>query len=434
MTNSGQTQKINKSLKYSVLDGAAWSAMAGLTQNYITPFALALKASTAQIGLLASVPNFLMSLAQLSAPRLSAKAGSRKGLVLPVVFLQAVMWAPLFLIPYLVPDGKVWALIGFVSVSGVLGAMANPAWGSMMADLVPLRIRGRYFAARGRIANLVALVFTFVAGGILQLVQPNVFLGFAILFGGAVVSRLVSFYFLTRMWEPPAPRADGSPGRFSETIKDLGSSDLGRFAILMAVLSFSANIASPFFSVYMLRDLHFSYLSYVIVTSAGSLAYVLFVTYWGRRTDRAGNIRVMRIVSLLVPAVPVVWLVSHQVWFLVIAQTFSSFVWAGLELAAGNFVLEAAPPERRTNWIALYNATNGIAVCLGSLTGGLLASRLPPILGYRLLTLFVLSGVLRVFVAIFLPRWVRDVRKVPTIGTFKLLFTRHRANHLSTSG
>ena len=77
---------------------------------------------------------------------------------------------------------------------------------------------------------------------------------------------------------------------------------------------------------------------------------------------------------------------------------------------------------------------NGTAVCLGSLTGGLLATRLPPILGYPLLTLFVLSGVLRVIVSVLFRRWVKEVRKVPRIGTFKLLFTRHRANHLSAPG
>ncbi len=433
-TSNSKTQKVNRSLRYSVLDAAAWSAMAGLTANYITPFALALKASTAQIGLLASVPSLLMSFAQLSAPRLSEKAGSRKALVLPTVFLHALMWLPVFLVPFLAPNGKVWWLITFVSVSTVLGAMANPAWGSMMADLVPLRIRGRYFAARGRIASLVALVFTFIAGGILQLAQPSVFLGFAILFGGAVVFRLVSFYFLTRMWEPPAPHTDGSQGRLKDLIKGLGSSNLGRFAIVMALMSFSTNLAAPFFSVYMLRDLHYSYLSYVIVTGAGSLAYVLFVTYWGRRADRAGNVRIIRIAWVLVPLVPAVWLASGQVWYLVIVQTFASFAWAGSDLATGNFVLEAAPPERRTGWIALYAAMTGTAVCLGSLTGGLLASRLPPILGYRLLTLFALSGVLRVIVAVLMRRWVKEVRKVPTIGTFRLLFTRHRTNHAGASG
>src|SRR3972149_2654136 len=75
---------IKKSLRLSVLDGAAYAAMLGLTQNYITPYALALRATTAQIGLLSSVPNFAMAFSQLAAPNLAGRAGSRQGLILPI--------------------------------------------------------------------------------------------------------------------------------------------------------------------------------------------------------------------------------------------------------------------------------------------------------------------------------------------------------------
>ena len=68
-------QRVRTSLKLSVLDGITFSAMAGLTQNYITPFALALKATTQQIGLLASVPNLTMALSALAAHDLSERAG-----------------------------------------------------------------------------------------------------------------------------------------------------------------------------------------------------------------------------------------------------------------------------------------------------------------------------------------------------------------------
>jgi len=235
-SHSDQVQKVNKSLRYSVLDGSAFSAMFGLTQNYIAPFALAMKATTAQIGLLTSIPSLATAFSQLSAPKLAEKAGSRKALVLPTVFLHALMWLPILLIPYLMPGQKIWWLIAFMTLSSVFGAMANPAWGSMMADLVPQRIRGRYFAGRGRIANLVLLFSTFVGGGILQIMQPNLFLGFAILFGGAIVFRLASFYFLTRMYEPP-PINNGHRGHLMDLVKSLGSSNLGKFSIFVALMS-----------------------------------------------------------------------------------------------------------------------------------------------------------------------------------------------------
>lgn len=255
---NGQVKKVNKSLKYSVLDGSAFAAMFGLTQNYITPFALALKATTAQIGLLSSIPSIMMAFSQLSAPRLAEKAGSRKALILPVVFLHALMWLPIFLIPFLMAGQKIWWLILFVTMSTVLGAMANPAWASMMADLVPERIRGRYFAARGRIASFVTLVFSFSAGGILQIFQGNVFFGFALLFGAAMFFRLLSFYFLARQYEIPQPMASGKRVRLMDLARQLRSSNLGRFTIFFALISLTTNLARPPFQ---LRQLCHHYLN-----------------------------------------------------------------------------------------------------------------------------------------------------------------------------
>lgn len=83
-----ETEQVRKSLKYSILDGSAHSAMLGLTQDYIVPFALALKATIAQVGLLSSVPNLTMALSQLTAPHLAERAGNRKGLISSLIYSQ----------------------------------------------------------------------------------------------------------------------------------------------------------------------------------------------------------------------------------------------------------------------------------------------------------------------------------------------------------
>jgi MFS family permease len=427
-TLNGQVQKVSRSLKYSILDGAAFSAMLGLTQNYIVPFALALKATTMQVGLLTSIPNLTMALSQLASPRLAERAGSRKGLILPVVLLHALMWLPILLVPYLFPGAKIWWLIVLVTLSVVFGALGNPAWGSLMADLVPGRIRGRYFGARGRIAGFVTLVFSVIGGLILQFTASNVFLGFSVLFGGAMLFRLVSLYYLARMYEPPLARVNGARHRLIDLVKSLGSSNLGRLTIYVALVSFSTNIAAPFFAVYMLRGLQFSYLTYVIITAVSSLSTLLFLTFWGKRADRAGNVKVMRITSVLIPLIPVLWLASRQVYYLAMVETFAGFAWAGFNLAYMNFIYDAAAPEKRTQHIALFNAMNGTAICLGALLGGFIAPHLPRLLGYNLLTLFLISGVLRALVVAILLRRISEVRRVSQTGIISLLFNRHSPN------
>lgn len=435
MQTFSSRRKVRRSLKLSVLDGAAYSAMAGLTQNYITPFALALKATTSQIGLLASVPNFIMALSQLAAPNLSEKAGSRKGLILPMVFMHALMWLPILLIPYVFPEPKVWWLIGFITLSGVLGSIANPAWGSMMADLVPEDVRGRYFSFRGRIAGFITLIFSFIGGGILQLLTGNVFIGFAIIFAGAMLSRLLSLYFLSGMYEPPIPHGKKeSRQSLLHIVRHLGSSNLGRFILYVALINFAANIAGPFFAVYMLRDLKFNYVTYMLIIAFNAIANLVSLTFWGRRADRAGNMKVIRFTSFLIPILPLVWLGSSNMYYLMGAQMLSGFAWSGFNLAIVNFSYDASEPENRTKYLALFNSITLVASCLGALTGGFLAPHLPVFLGYKLRTLFTISGILRGLVVIFLLRFIFEVRHVPKINLGQFLLGRSGPTDVRSKG
>ena len=423
MTTTNIKQNIiRKTLRNSVFDGASHSAMLGLTQSYVVPFALALRATTAQIGLLASIPSLTMALSQLAVPRLIRRAGSRKRLILPVVLIHALMWIPVLLVPYLFPGDKVWWLIGFMTLSAVFGSLAIPAWGSMMADLVPGNTRGRYFSQRSRICDFVMLVVSLVAGGILQWTTGSPFLGFSIIFAGAVVSRLTSWYFLSKMHEPLLKETTNNHSNLLSVIRKTRSSNLGRFIMYMSLINFATSLSGPFFAVYMLRDLNFDYLTYVAINATSTIATITFLTRWGRRADRAGNIKVMRITSFLIPLVPLLWLVSKQVYYLIPIQVLAGFAWSGFTLTSSNFLYDASPQENRTQSIAIFNAVNGVAICLGALTGGFLAPRLPQLLGNSLLCLFLISGVLRGFVVILLLRKISEVRRVPKVSSLELLF------------
>jgi MFS family permease len=398
--------------------------MLGLTQNYITPYALTMKASIQEIGLLTSVPNFTMAAAQFAAPTLSERAGSRKGFILPMAFMHALIWLPILLIPYLFHTHQVWWLIALMTLSTAFDSGLNPAWGSMMADLVPAQMRGRFFGLRNRITAFVSLAFAYAAGGILQVLTGNTNLAFAIIFTGAMASRLVSFYFLSQMYEPLSPATEKRDhDGVLKIARGLFSTNIGMFIVFCALMNFTTTIAGPFFSPYMLVDLHFSYIIYTVINSVAGFATVGFMTWWGKRIDKAGSIKVLKITSLFVPFVPLGWAVSHTLWWLTVMQIFSGFAWAGFQLSSGVFIFDAAPPQNRMRYIALYNSLIFLGVSLGSLTGGIVAPLLPPFMGSYFLSIFIVSGVARLTVALFfLPR-IKEVRKVPQIEARELLFS-----------
>jgi MFS family permease len=418
-----RTHRVRTSLKLGVLDGACFSAMLGLTQNYVAAFALALKATTQQIGLLTSIPSIATAISQLAAPSVSEMAGSRKRLILPVVFGHAVMWLPILLVPYLFTADRVPWLIAFVTISAIFGAFAGPAWGSLMADLVPPRMRGRYFSYRGRISIFVMLIFGLIGGGILQLFKNReattgevVFTGFAIIFGGALIFRLLSTYFLSGMYEPRPSGGDKSGRSMFHLATHIGSTNLGRFTLYVALINMAASIAAPFFSVYELRDLQFSYATYMVIASTNAVSNLLFQPFWGRRADRAGNIQVIRITSIMVPLVPLIWMLNTNRYYLMGAEVFSGIAWSGFNLAASNFIYDASEPENRTRQIALFNVMNLAFASAGALLGGYLAPHLPAFLGYNLRTLMLVSGLARGLVVIAMVRTITEVRHVHKVG------------------
>lgn len=424
-----KVKRVRQSLRLSILSGAAWAAMAGLTQSYVTPFALELKATTFQIGLLTSVPNITMALSQLFTPNLTVRIGSRKGMTLMAMLIDALMWLPIMLIPFIFKQQAVWFLIIFFSIRVVGGSLGSPAWSSMMADLVPEGVRGRFFGWRVTIVNATILVFSFIAMGIMEYFKKlDIFIGFSILFGSSALFRLLSAFLFSRMYEPPMPRHQPQEEGLFNTIRHLGGSNFGRFAILMSLVSLTINIAGPFYAVYLYRDLRFDYLPYITVVMSGTVFGVIFQPFWGRRSDRAGNVKIMKMAALVLPLCPILWVFSSNVVYLVAVQALNAFFSAGLNLAISNFILDGAKPGDVAKHMAIFNAFSGVAIFVGALAGGILASRLPPIFGYSLRTLFLMTGILLFIVVAAGFRQVKEVRRVPAIGMVNLLLGRFPAS------
>ena len=115
-----------KSLEYSIKDGAAFSIMTGFGEQYFTPLAIELGASNIGIGLLASLPPFIASLPQLFTSKATEYLKSRKKTILIAVLLQILTWLPLAAIPLLWPENGVELLIFFVSLYFMFGQFRKP--------------------------------------------------------------------------------------------------------------------------------------------------------------------------------------------------------------------------------------------------------------------------------------------------------------------
>lgn len=417
--------KIRQSLRYSLWDGVFASVMLGCSETFIVPYALAMKAGPTLVGVLVALPNLAGALLQGASAGLWEWIGSRRTLIASAVFLQAVMWIPVIAIPYVFGAHQASLLVVFYTALIAVGLVSFPPWASLMADHVPDNERGKIFGWRNRIFGITNITSMLLSGLILHLFKDyfgDPIRGFTLIFAVACAARFVSSYFLTKMHEPQLVIKPEHRFTIFAFLKRLPRSNFGRFVVFVALINFAVYISAPFFAVYMLRDLGFSYLTYTVITMTATLTIFAMMPLWGSHADHVGNRRVLRLTSYFVPFVPILWLASHNVAYLIAIQAIGGFFWAGFNLAAVNFMYDAVTPEKRTRCIAYYNVINGIAICCGALAGGFLAKSLPPVLGSRLLSIFLLSGLIR-FAALPLFSTVREVRTVKHISNTELFFS-----------
>ena len=372
---------------------------------FATAFAVKLGASTFQMGLFSAFTEGAVAIFVLLGAGLVRPLGGRKRMVITTVLVSALPWVFMAALPLIPGSLRVWALIPLAGFSIALVYVSEPAWASWMADLVPAYRRGTYIGLSGSVLTLVTMTVGIGGAAVLDRLDGLVMWGFATVFLAAMVSRLVSAVILWRIVDP-RPDLEIRTGHGAlYHIKDLGHSKLGRYNLFILVVHVAFGLGAPFVGLYLLRDLGLSYLTFVGLTVGLSLTGVVCKPLWGQLIDRRGTMPVMIVSVLAASSFPLMFLVSTETWYLYIAFAVAGASTSGWGVAAFNYVLENSDEESRASSVGFFHAVGSAGMFGGALIGGAIASHLPTIFAQPLMTLFLLSAVLRlVSVAVLLPR------------------------------
>ncbi len=409
-----------KTMKLSIKEGSFASIMYGLGDSYIIPYALALNANNLQIGLLKSFSGLLPPIFQLYGSKLMEKF-SRKRIILTYVSLQALTWLPIIFLSLLFWKSLFasylpYLLITFYTLYAIFGSIATPAWFSLLGDIVPDNVRGKYFGKRNKIAGSVGLVSTLTAAFLLDFFKTKglILLGFSVLFFLASIARFISAYYFKKHYQTKFKQKKKFYFSFLQFLAGIRKYNFAKFSLFASCMHISVMVASPFFAVYMLNELEFSYTTFIIVTLSSSLANLLLMPIWGKFSDKYGRKETMTLSTILISIMPILWLFSSSPYYLILPQIIGGIGWAGFSLASFNFIYDSTSPEKRAFCVSYYNILLGIGIFIGSALGGLILQKIP-LLNLNMnkfFIVFLISASLRSLTSIiFLPR-IKEVRKV----------------------
>ncbi len=415
-----------------------YAASVGSGESFISACGVLLRGSTVQIGLLSSLPPFIGALAQIFSVWLSTHVKSRRSLIVFGATAQGFCWFPIAALPFLfgASQGTAAKLIALVVIYQVFYGLTVPAWNALIGDIVPPAERGIFFGRRNQKIGISTFSAMTVAGTVLYLcdrLTPGSILGsavgFAIIFCAAGISRFLSSRELARHVDPPPPHDPASLFSFLEFLRRIPSSNFGRFVLFFSIISFAINFSGPYFALYMLRELKFSYLQFTIITAVATVTQFMTIQHWGRLSDQFGNKRILNICGFGVVISPLLWLINTSPPYLVVVQAYAGFVWAGYNLAASNFLFDSVSPSKRARCAAYQSLVSATLVLCGSLAGGYSATHLEQWMTGRhwptasaLETIFFASGLIRLIAAAtLLPRF-KEVREVQHVEHGEFIF------------
>ncbi len=363
---------LKKNMHSSLKDSIFYSFMVGLGENFLCAFLLAMGVEEIWAGLVSVVPILLGSILQLYSAYGLKYFGSYKKWVIFCVFVQAATFIPMMVVAN-IGKAPLWTIFFFVSVYWAASMSASTAWNVWISVLVPEPLRKGFFANRGLYSQVSMLLGLVLGGFILQWGENNgqKLLMFSVLFFVAFASRLFSAYYLTRHSEEKVPEEFLPKFHFRDFFQELRQERVGSLFTFLLIFYVCVHVSAPYFSPFMLTQLHLSYQSYMVLLACAfitkSLAYQLLGTW----LKRIPNHHLLVIASLGIITLPYLWVLSSDFTYLCSIQMVSGFFWAIFELANFLLIMELVPNVKRSNILSLYNVFNYVGMFVGAGIGAL---------------------------------------------------------------
>jgi len=376
-------KQVTRGLHLVIKDGLAAEAMSALTGGtFLVAMALQLGASNFQIGLLAALPT-LTNIFQLLAIWMVQKYNNRRAITVISNLFARFPLLIIGLLPFLFTTGtSIQVLIFLLFFHYFFGSIAGASWNSWMKDLVPQKKLGVYFSHRGRVTQTLNVVISLVLALVLDYVKKyypgHEVVTYSTLFIAGGIFGLIGTWFLSRTPEPQSYLAkENLVLLFSKPLRD---HNFRRLLIFNSSWSFALNLATPFFTVYMLNTIGLS-LSYIIAFGILSqLAGIFAIKLWGKYSDQYSNKTIIRIAAPVYILCILGWCFvtvpsSHTVTILLIGviNILSGVSLSGINLAISNIGMKLAPKNEAIVYISVRNMIVAFISALGPLLGGWLA-------------------------------------------------------------
>jgi MFS family permease len=345
------------------------------------------------IGLMTTVQSLAMLL-QIPSALVAERVASRKKFWLWLHLCHRLLWyLPLFLLWYFGRDPRIaWHLLAVVSISSMLASAGTASWYSWMMDLVPERVRGRFWSIRQSVVMLANLLSMVIAGCLLDTNwggrdSSQSMLGFALVFLLAASVGCIDSLLHLLIPEPQGRRANLSGRLLLRLREPFRNRDFLWTTLAFGMWNFSLGFAR-FGDVYLKRECGAQYSALSALYISTALGCVLASYGWSHIMDRLGNRTVSLLMFAIAPVFGLIWwlapagevmlaflpgqpVVPKIIPLLFVGNFLSSAFYSCAVLVQITLCSATTSAENRTLALAMHWTIVGLLGALGPVLGGL---------------------------------------------------------------
>lgn len=335
--------------------------------NFFAGLLIILQADDAFIGLVTML-TFGANLLQLVTPMLLERFKRRKKVLMLARGLAYLLnIAFIGLIPYLPASSHSrLVFLGFsVLLVNALGAFIGPGFSVWHIAHIPGTVRVQYFSLITMLNGIFIAVFNLLGSGVVDLFKQEgrELLGLSILRMLALVLAGFELLMLSRIKELPST-APPMRIKLRALLTELFRQPAYLRSVLVIILwSFVVNLPGSYYTVYLLRDLRFSYATINLVASLNVAVLILLTFAWRKIFMKYNWFRPLAAAILLfAPHYILLAFVSDGLFFLYPLGMILSFVClSGINLAFAGVGFINIPKEKQTLYIGFYSTANFLA-------------------------------------------------------------------------
>jgi len=382
---------------------ALWATYEGLTTAYLTAFALVLGANNTLIGFLGAIPWIATLISQIPGSEL-AERYKRTTIYIIFTLIGRLCWIPILAAPFITQKPLLF-VAAFYLIARISETITDPSWASIVADIVPQKHLGEFSSKRYLRLSLFAMIAMAIAGQWLKLFPKESTAGFTYLFLAGILFGIAATLMMKKIKEPKCEHQQHSLKEFFTL-----DGNLKKLVVFGTAFNFAFMFASPFFAVYMLKNLEISYAFYGIAISITPITQAIVSRYVGRLTDKYGDKYIALMGCIGTAIVPLMYLLvtKNNLWLLIPVQIISGIVWATTDIARFNLIIGLTDAKKRAMQIAEYQFYTSTTMIAGPILGGYLSEHFVFVLA-GIPLIFVLSSIMRFLSALLLLR-VKEVR------------------------